>query len=815
MALAINAAIPVPGDCPPHPDRLPAAATGADVARWLEEQFAAIARWSLAHGVAVWVAAVVLAVSALVLAMPPKVDSNLLNLLPDSDPTVRAIKRINDEEGGLNVLSLSFEADDPAALDPVLDEIVRKLEALPDIEFALHEVDPGLARHIALLQLDPGELSELVVRMKGGLALGPAMNPMVAQRLLDMGPTTEKIASANKTSLLGKADGKGRVIVRPRLPATDPAFATQIMTEVRGVLAEVAPEQRGVRLVWEGGAYRHTMEDVQGIAWDLYWTTFVSAGLVMLVLVLAFRSLRALVIVFPPLVIANAVTMLGVKWGLGTLNTYTSFGMAMLFGLGIEHAVHLAGRYRERRALGIPVDEAIVETWRHTGPPCLTSAATSVAGFFALVLAEFGGFRQLGLLLAGGLALCLIANIVLLPPALARFDRFAPPLLGTQVGSPSPSRSTYALAPWLAAGLVMVSALAFGLAMPRVGFEYDLSEMRRDGMAWDELSEEQRRMVKDAYSPVVATLAADDDPVARLTSVRSAIAEGRMPHVSGVVSLAGVLPPDQSSRNLQIRELVGMLDDPDLRYLPPPVVQALLPLKGLQIRDLTREDLPPGLLHLLGASNAAVNRLILVPKGNLWDVREARALAEEVHTVLPDVEVAGEHIGVASMFELILGDMPRIIAAGFLVITVLSWLDLRKPLWTLSAIVSLVGGMVWAVVAMWAFGIKFSTVNLTAIPILMGVAVDAVIHLTHRLQEEGPGGIRRALGTTGIAVAVGAATNIASFWALTMGSNRGVASLGWIVFIGLLTVTSMGTALLVSLWAAGWRITRRAPSQAG
>jgi hypothetical protein len=782
----------------------------------LEERFAAVARWSLRHGVGVWVGAVLLSVLALVLAMPPKVDSNLLNLLPDADPTVRAIKRINDEEGGLNVLTLSFEAADPAhpeALDPVLDDLTERLAALPDVEFALHDVDPALGRQIGLLQLDPGELSELVVRMKGALALGPALNPFVAGRLMDMGPTTDKIAKSNKTSLLGKAEGKGKIIVRPTKPAVDPAFATAFMTEVREVVAAVQPEARGVKLVWEGGAYRHTMEDVQGIAWDLYWTTFVSAAMVMLVLVLAFRSLKALVIVFPPLVVANALTMLGVKWGLGALNTYTSFGMAMLFGLGIEHAVHLAGRYRERRALGVPVDEAIVETWRHTGPPCLTSAATSIAGFLALVLAEFGGFRQLGLLLAGGLFLCLLANIVLLPPALARFERFAPPLLGTQVGASYESRSTYASAPVGAAALIAVSALAFAGAAPRVGFEYDLSEMRRDGMAWDELDEEHQRLVKESYSPVVASLEPGDDALARIEAVRAAMDAGAMPHVSGVVGIASVLPVDQAARNAQIRELVGLLDDPDLRYLPPPIVQALLPLKGMTVRELTRADLPPGVLHLLGAANASANRILLVPKGNLWDVREARALADEVHAALPGVEVAGEHIGVAAMFELILGDMPRIVFAGFLVVALLSWFDLRKPLWTLSAILSLVGGMVWAVVAMWLFGIKFSTVNLTAIPILMGVAVDAVIHLTHRLQEEGPGGIRRALGTTGVAVAVGAATNIASFWALTMGGNRGVASLGWIVFIGLVTVTSVGTLLLVTLWAAGWRVTNRAPAQ--
>jgi hypothetical protein len=90
--------------------------------------------------------------------------------------------------------------------------------------------------------------------------------------------------------------------------------------------------------------------------------------------------------------------------------------------------------------------------------------------------------------------------------------------------------------------------------------------------------------------------------------------------------------------------------------------------------------------------------------------------------------------------------------------------------------------------------------------------VDVVIHLLHRLKEEGPGGVRRALRTTGVAATISTVTTIASFVALTAAGNRGIQSLGILVVIGL-TMVFLASAILLPLgWAAGWKVTGRAPA---
>src|SRR5690606_23803214 len=124
---------------------------------------------------------------------------------------------------------------------------------------------------------------------------------------------------------------------------------------------------------------------------------------------------------------------------------------------------------------------------------------------------------------------------------------------------------------------------------------------------------------------------------------------------------------------------------------------------------------------------------------------------------------------------------------------------------------TLLAGLVWAGAAVQLVGVKLSMINVLGLPILLGIGIDIGIHLMRRLTEEGPGGVRRAMTTTGVAATLSTITTIFSFVSLAMAGNRGVQSLGILVVIGLATVFVVSAALLPLAWAAGWRVTGRAP----
>jgi predicted RND superfamily exporter protein len=511
----------------------------------------------------------------------------------------------------------------------------------------------------------------------------------------------------------------------------------------------------------------------------------------------------------PPLLLANLVNLALVTLTMGALNTYTSLANAILIGLGIDFAVHLVGRYREKRGMGLGIEDAIARAWDVTGPPCTTAALTSAAGFLALAVGRFRGFSQLGILLAAGLMVCLLAMLVLLPVLLRLFDPEPPPRLARHVEG-GDSRSSYRLAPIGLMAAVLTTGVAGAAWLPELGFEYDISQLRRVGKAYDELSELEQRLQREAYSPVVVTLGSRADVASEHRRLEKLVEEGRMPHVRQVLSIESLLPSDQAARITALAETARLVSSPNLRYLPPPLVKQLLPLRGYDARPVREDELPEGVLTLLGAAEGR-HRVLLALQGNMWDMRESAALIDELQGVVQ--RPAGEFLAQGAMYRTVMRDIPIVAFLALFLVAVLTAIDTRNLTHALGALGALLAGMVWAGVGLYFAGVKLTLVNVVGVPILLGIGVDVVIHLLHRLREEGPGGVRRAYATAGVAATISTVTTIASFSSLLLAGNRGVRGLGLLVVVGLSAVSLVGALLLPLAWATGWRLTGRAPSQ--
>ncbi|MFT5681591.1 MAG: putative exporter [Myxococcota bacterium] len=741
-----------------------------------------------------------------------EIDPNILGLLPESDPTTQAIQKINDEEGGSNLVTIAFRGEDPEALDRFMTELADDISQLPDVDYVLYELDEDLAWRLSLLQLSPQELGELKSRLQGAIALGAgAANPMIAGRLLALGPLTEKLASGGSASLTAADEpGVARMVVRPTGSAYDPPFAGPFMNSVYDVIDAQDPASRGLELAWLGGAYHHAVEEVEGITHDLSRTALLSLLLVVIVVGLGFRDFRAVLLIFVPLLIGNLLT-----WGLagatvGELNTFTSFFAAILIGLGVDFSIHLYSRYREERLTSPTLEEAVMRAWDATGPPCTTAALTSAGGFAALWIAGFKGFQQLGTLLTGGVLLCLLAVLVTLPLLILWREGHnkTVPLREVRI----PRRTTpprYRLAP---IGLVVIVALTATAAtwLPDIGFEYDLSELRRDGRAYSDLDEAEKKLVEDSFAPVIISYPDAASLQADHTRLNAAIDADALTTIKSAISIYSILPIDQAQRVSLLQDLAVLSRDPNMQYLPPPIRENLSRIAASEPVELSADDLPHGVRHMLGASDGH-HRMVLMPKGNMWNLQGDQALFDEVHSLIPDQPAAGEYLALAVLYKLVETDAPRI--AGLATLLIFAWtlIDLRSLGRALGAVAAVAVGMIWAGACMVLFDLKLSLVNFVGIPILMGIGIDVVIHLLHRMEEEGPGRIRYALMTTGWAAFLSTTTTILSFSALQIASNQGVRSLGMVIMVGLAVVT-IAAFVSVSLgWMMTWKVKGELP----
>ncbi len=739
-----------------------------------------------------------------------RINANILELLPPDDPTTLAIQRINDEEGGANVVTLTLEGEDAAALRGAAQELAGRLEGLEGVEYVLYDIEPDLAWRLGVLQLRPDELALLQGRLQQALALGPALaNPFIAGTVLDLGPLTARLnAEAGQASLFGGAEGRARILVRPTGTAYDPAFSRPFMERLYATIDAVGLEARGVRMGWVGGAYRHSVEDVENIRADFSRTGLLSFAAVLLLVVFAYRDWRPVVLFFVPLVAANVWTTGLVALTIGTLNTFTSFFPAILFGLGVDFAIHLYGRYQEERARANSLEDAIARAWDHVGPPAAAAAVTSVAGFLSLRAAGFQGFQQLGLILAVGLFFCFAAAIVGLPVLLRLLAKAPRPLPLRVLSEPRERRPpVYRLAPLglVLAGVVSVGAL---FVARRIQFEYDISEIRAHGLAYHELSATEREAAEASFAPVIVSFS--DDAALREAHARIApkVAAGEVDVLRGAVSIYSVLPLDQDARVAQLQAIAALARDPNVAFLPPPVRANLERIAATEPRVLSPADLPPGLVDVLGAADGR-HRLMLLPKGNMWDLREDRKLLDFVHAELPGASAAGEYLAMAVLYGLVQDDGVRVALVALLGVFVVTLLDVRRPARAFAVVAALLAGTSWAAAGMVFAGIKLTLVNFVALPILLGIGVDVVIHMMHRLSEEGPGRVVRALSTTGFASGLSSLTTIISFGSLVVANAEGVRDLGVLIAMGLTLVTLSGLTLVPLGWMTVWKVAGR------
>ena len=359
----------------------------------------------------------ILVVSALAagLASRIRIDPNMLALLPPDHPSTQAMFDLQTAEGGVELHTIAVDGTSPAVVDVYMRELAAEIRKLDSVDYVLYEVEPDLAYRIGLLQLKPEELARIRDRLQGALNFGPVMlNPFIAAQWMDLGPLTAKLKGDQPVALQTE-DGTARLIVRPVESAHKIEFSKAFMVEMDQIIEDSAPETKGVQVQWIGGAYRHTVEDVEGVAYDLRWTAVVSLLLVFGLIGVAFRDLRAIAMIFVPLFISNLWTFGFAAVSVGTLNNFTAFFPAVLVGLGVDFSIHLYSRYGEMREEGLDVEDAIVTAWDRTGPPCLAAALTSGAGFCAMWMADFVAFQQLGTLLAGGVLLCLTGVLTILP----------------------------------------------------------------------------------------------------------------------------------------------------------------------------------------------------------------------------------------------------------------------------------------------------------------------------------------------------------------------------------------------------------------
>ena len=212
--------------------------------------------------------------------------------------------------------------------------------------------------------------------------------------------------------------GNGQIyLVTAQPPSKEKSGAT--VARLRQLVDETKVEVPGVNVGLTGESVLENDEMAQSQK-DTTVASIVSLIICALIFIYGYhetgRPLKATVCLLVGLAYTMAYTTLAV----GHLNILTITFVPILIGLAIDFGVHLVTRYEEELRHGKTEEEAMTKALVFTGQGIFTGAFTTAGAFLAMWFTDFKGIQEMGLICGGGLLICLIPMLTLLPVLLLR-----------------------------------------------------------------------------------------------------------------------------------------------------------------------------------------------------------------------------------------------------------------------------------------------------------------------------------------------------------------------------------------------------------
>ncbi|EYF05595.1 efflux RND transporter permease subunit [Chondromyces apiculatus] len=733
-----------------------------------------------------------------------RLDPDITQLLPPSYASVQGVEKLRERFGGVGNVVLLVEGGDAAARRRFADDMAPRLERLETVQFVDHRFPGEFFEDRALYFMEQADLEALRDRLdarrrweieRSMVDLDDEPPPSVD--MSDLESKYRRRLDSTGASRRGAyyEDEAGKtlaVFVRPTHLASDLDFSRRVVADVQRVLAEAqlttyAPDLR-VQLT---GRYPKRVDLQALLSGDLALTSVLATSLIVAWVALHFRRVLAVVLVLTPLYVGLTLAY-GVASALfGTLNILTAFIGAILLGIGIDHGIHLLGRYEEERRGGASDEEAIRLSFGEAGRVSLAAGLTTAAAFFCLTWTDFRAFREFGLLAGAGTMLVLIAYVTALPALLGMLARFAPRLSSASKGISLPGvRGMRRAAPVLFCGLGALGLVAV-TQIPRAHFDADFSRLDDADLPSFRRDKEVNAMLGRSQTPLVVL--ADDEVEARQVSevLRAQMeARGSDATVGTIATRGDLLPSDQEAKRPVLQDIERIAARFEGAKLTEADRDRLARLRRMaSALPFGAAELPPSLRHAFEprAGTGPAHFVLLYPTVSMGEAAAVKRLASQLRAItLPSgkvVAAAGEPMVMADVLDAVERDAPRIfvLTGAFVFFTLL--FTLGKLRLALLALAPAVVTLTVTVGLLPLFGLDINYLNMIILPILLGIGVDDGAHLVARIDAGEPLG--EVWRHTGWDITGAILTDVFGFGVLALASHPGLASLGYLSLLGL------------------------------
>jgi predicted RND superfamily exporter protein len=779
------------------------------------------------------------------LASKLKLKTAFVELLPSNDPGVVALAKVQKRMGDLSLLLIGVRSPDPAANERYAEELTKRLRAMPPsvVQLAAYNVRDLKAFFERNKWLYASEADLEAVRDRLRSEISKRKNPLYVslgeeESIEDMQKRMQRKDGLTERFPGGVFSNNGGEYVWIAALPPGGLFAENagegLFKAAHALIAEVPPQRYHPQMRAEvAGPISTAIASRHAVERDILWVTVTCLVVVGLSIGVYFRRLRAIPLTGIPAAIGSVMAFAVAELAFGYLNSSTAFLGSIILGNGINYAIVLMSRYEEHRARGEGLDESLAAalegTWRGT----LVASVCASAAYASLMVTSFRGFYQFGVMGAVGVLCCWIVTYTMLPAMLVLLDRKAK---GANASRTRPPLDLGPLARFLGKYNAAVSVVFVALAVASISglthflqdpFEYNFNKLNAKLNTTKEAQEFGRSFDKlfgRWPSPTVVLADSPDEVEAIKKALRKqddAQAQRRPnpnepgAHVVGqVVTIWDLLPgtPEVQQRKLEtIAQIDKLAHDKALSILTPEERKHLDQVRPpADLKVLSPMDLPALARRPFTEVDGTVGRVVLVyppEKGlSVWDGRQLLRIGDVMQYLhLPDgkvVETSGAAVVFGSMIRSVLRDGP-IATVVSLTAVILLVLVLIRPFGAgLVAVgILLLGVLLMVGSAGWA-RVHVTFLNFIALPITFGVGAEYVLNVVTRYREESD--IKRAIVSTGAAVALCSWTTIVGYGSLLAARNQALQGFGAMAILGEVACLSAAIVGLPAfiLWSA-------------
>lgn len=277
---------------------------------------------------------------------------------------------------------------------------------------------------------------------------------------------------------------KGRIFIVTAHAKSD-TLNERAVERMREFLAQTQSEVPGVNTAITGEPVLE-VDEMRQSERDTTVATVVSLLICALIFIYGYQETGRPLKATACLVFGLGYTMGYATLVVGHLNILTITFVPMLIGMAIDFGVHLITRFEEELRRGRTVELAMQKAMVNTGLGIFTGAFTTAGAFFAMGITRFKGIQEMGIITGGGMLVCLVPMMTLLPILLIHsrqnsIDQHTPDEPADDTHRARIER-LWLERPRLASALTLGLCAACVLVLPKVRFDYNLLNMQTRGL---------------------------------------------------------------------------------------------------------------------------------------------------------------------------------------------------------------------------------------------------------------------------------------------------------------------------------------------